>query len=147
MPYKDIEKRRECNNRYVVRHPERVKQSKENYAAANPEKVKESKNKYYHTNKEQERAKCRARYHDGRRIKDWLVKHYETQSCIDCTRVFPYCAMEFDHKGDEPKEFCISQMNTYVASSKNIAKVMKEISKCDFVCACCHKVRTWERLQ
>ncbi len=119
MPYKDIEKKRACGRRW------------------------------YHRNKKLKgyTEKHRRRYYDGKRIKNWLEKQYENQPCMDCGKCFPYCAMEFDHRGDEPKEFCVSQLNSYSASPKNIAIVMKEVSKCDFVCACCHKIRTWKRLQ
>ena len=143
MPYRD----KEYEKKWVKENPEKVKANKKKYVEENGDKVKANALAWYYRNIEQEQAKGRAKYRDGNRIIDWLIEKYEGQPCMDCERAFPYCAMEFDHRGDEPKEFHVSKMNCYVASSKNIAKVMKEIDKCDFVCACCHKIRTWERLQ
>lgn len=56
--------------------------------------------------------------------------------CLDCGLSFPPCAMDFDHVRDT-KVRDISQM-----SLSPWPKVIEEISKCDLVCACCHRIRT-----
>ena len=72
----------------------------------------------------------------------WIKTKYEGLPCMDCKRVFPWCAMDFDHRPEETKEFGIAMMSSYKATPDRISKVMKEISKCDLVCASCHRIRT-----
>lgn len=58
--------------------------------------------------------------------------------CQDCGVKYPHYVMEFDHTGD--KKSNISELASRKASQKQL---WEEISKCDVVCANCHKVRTW----
>lgn len=72
-----------------------------------------------------------------RRLKDYL----SNKKCTDCDnndwRVF-----EFDHINADEKRDSVSRMLFGGYSWKTI---MKEISKCEIVCANCHRVRTVER--
>lgn len=61
--------------------------------------------------------------------------------CMDCNIKYPPYVMDFDHRGD--KKFVIS-MNMARYSLKT---VREEISKCDIVCANCHRFRTYNRLK
>lgn len=82
------------------------------------------------------------------RIKDKRSKlrvHLQTaknKPCMDCGNSYPYFVMEFDHRPDETKLYTISAVNTI----PSMDALIEEISKCDVVCANCHKYRTWERL-
>lgn len=62
--------------------------------------------------------------------------------CADCGRRFPPCAMDFDHRDGEEKIIEVSSLSK--RGSKK--RLMDEIAKCDVVCACCHRVRTFKRL-
>lgn len=62
---------------------------------------------------------------------------------MDCDGVFAWCAMDFDHRPGELKEFRIGGIGGSRATFNGIAKVELEIMKCDLVCACCHRVRTF----
>ncbi len=63
--------------------------------------------------------------------------------CQDCGKIYPPCAMDFDHREGEIKVNSIS----YLARRSSSIKVIKqEIEKCDLVCAVCHRVRTYNRL-
>lgn len=56
--------------------------------------------------------------------------------CFDCKGTFPPYVMEFDHRDPSTKKFTIG-------SSKFGRKDFKdELSKCDLVCANCHRIRT-----
>lgn len=57
--------------------------------------------------------------------------------CADCGGVFPTCSMEFDHRDPTEKVCAISRMTTFSWQA-----VLKEVEKCDIVCACCHRLRT-----
>lgn len=62
--------------------------------------------------------------------------------CADCGQTFHPYVMEFDHRQPELKEFSLGR-----ASFGNFNKIKKELEKCDLVCANCHKLRTYRRLQ
>lgn len=61
--------------------------------------------------------------------------------CIDCKNTFLPCQMDFDHRDDD-KEFDISKM----VSRSSLKRIQEEIDKCDLVCANCHRLRTWKRI-
>lgn len=65
-----------------------------------------------------------------------IIRKEKDKPCRDCGLKFPYCSMDFDHKGD--KKFTISQ----VSSISSEQKLREEIAKCDVVCSNCHRVRT-----
>lgn len=63
-------------------------------------------------------------------------------ACADCRRFFPPICMDFDHRPGRIKLFNISRRRN---SLTPLAKILKEIAKCDVVCACCHRIRTRKR--
>ncbi len=79
------------------------------------------------------------------RVRDWLIKTYGGVPCMDCDGVFQWCAMDFDHRPGEGKEFGIGVISGLKATPERLAKAQKEISKCDLICSNCHRVRTVER--
>jgi hypothetical protein len=78
-------------------------------------------------------------------IRDWLIEKYGGTPCMDCGGVFPWCSMDFDHRPGVCKEFPLGRVSYRKAAPKLIARVEKEIAKCDLVCANCHRVRTRDR--
>lgn len=70
---------------------------------------------------------------------EYITKLRE-QPCLDCNKSFPYYVMQFDHIGE--KSYNVTQL---VTNSWN--KLLKEIEKCEIVCANCHAIRTWKRRQ
>lgn len=48
--------------------------------------------------------------------------------------------MDFDHVGDKA-------FNIATAIDKRWSEIQAEIKKCDVVCANCHRIRTYTRLQ
>lgn len=72
--------------------------------------------------------------------KEWYFSLKE-KPCADCTVSYPYYVMDFDHK--EEKQFNISSSKN--KKLENRSKLLGEISKCDLVCANCHRVRTQKR--
>lgn len=61
--------------------------------------------------------------------------------CKDCGKEYPHYCMDFDHLSN--KEFGISYAITHNWSRE---RVVKEIGKCELVCAICHRIRTYNRL-
>lgn len=86
----------------------------------------------------------RQRYIDNNKkrqeyCREKLFEFLSTQECIDCHEGDPI-VLEFDHRGH--KEHNVSDM-VRLGSWKNM---LKEIAKCDIVCANCHKRRTAKQL-
>ena len=61
-------------------------------------------------------------------------------SCKDCKNKDPR-VLEFDHLGD--KKFNVSRAVS--GSTRAWETILREIEKCDIVCANCHRIRTQER--
>ena len=61
--------------------------------------------------------------------------------CNDCEKFYPYYVMDFDHRPGEQKEFAIGAQN----KSRGKQQLLKEIAKCNLVCANCHRERTYKR--
>lgn len=74
-----------------------------------------------------------------KRHREWLEKRKDVP-CMDCGNKFLTCCMEFDHRPGEVKEFELSSGGHYP-----LVRVEKEASKCDLVCANCHRIRTRNR--
>lgn len=73
-----------------------------------------------------------ARYDEMRKIK--------AGACVDCGQTFPWHVMDFDHRDPKTKTADVSTLvKTYVPWPS----VLAEIEKCDLVCACCHRKRTY----
>lgn len=64
---------------------------------------------------------------------------------MDCSVKYPAYVMDFDHKDGEVKIASVSWLAIHNTSS--FEKLEVEISKCDLVCANCHRKRTFLRLK
>jgi 5-methylcytosine-specific restriction endonuclease McrA len=62
--------------------------------------------------------------------------------CTDCGISFSVVAMDFDHIED--KRFALSYLRRH---GPTITSLLREIDKCELVCANCHRERTWQRQQ
>jgi len=60
--------------------------------------------------------------------------------CTDCKTKYPPHVMQFDHLPQYTKSFTIGQSYHF-----SPARILKEIDKCEVVCANCHADRTWQR--
>lgn len=69
--------------------------------------------------------------------KELIFQYLLSHPCVDCKESDPV-VLEFDHLGD--KSFDISD-----GLMKPLKKFNEEISKCEVVCANCHKKRTAKR--
>lgn len=97
-------------------------------------------------------AKRRAEYAKGgygakkdKRRANWrreFMDAVKNLPCQDCERRYPPECMDFDHRDAELKEFEIG--STYIGFNA-LSKLQREISKCDLVCANCHRIRTAKR--
>jgi hypothetical protein len=79
--------------------------------------------------RKRERAESRTRY---------LIEYFRAHPCADCGESDPL-VLEFDHLRDKRFEV------TNQFASRNWQEILDEISKCEVVCANCHRRRTARR--
>ena len=72
-----------------------------------------------------------------RQLWQYLCEH----PCVDCGEGDPV-VLEFDHLRDK-----VANVSKMANLSRPWAAILEEISKCEVVCANCHRRRTAERLQ
>ena len=75
------------------------------------------------------------------RNKDYIRSVKERSICADCKQSYHYSQMDFDHVDGKKKH----NLARYANSAVSIKTIKEEISKCEVVCANCHRYRTWER--
>ena len=106
------------------------------YAKLQDHRNLEAKRRWYRDNKE------RVLFNNSRsrkEIRQQLSEIKENTPCEDCKHFYPAFVMEFDHvRGD--KKFDIGS-----GMASGIHIIMKEVAKCDIVCANCHRIRTHKR--
>ncbi len=73
-----------------------------------------------------------------------IVEELKRQPCTDCKNNFPSYVMDYDHRDSTAK---LSHVAKLVHDNRSIEFVLREIQKCDLVCANCHRIRTYNRLQ
>lgn len=71
-----------------------------------------------------------------------LIANFKNRPCMDCQGWFEPVQMDFDHRPGEIKLFGLGA--NYCLKWET---VIKEIKKCDVVCANCHRLRTYRRNQ
>lgn len=70
-----------------------------------------------------------------------LYQAFKATPCADCGRTYPHYVMQFDHV----KPGKIGCVATIKGGCKD--RLLKEIAKCEVVCANCHAERTYKRAQ
>jgi hypothetical protein len=69
-----------------------------------------------------------------------LLDQLRSVPCADCGGTFPQCAMDFDHRDAAQKVRGVTRM-----INGSIDRMLAEATKCDIVCANCHRLRTFQR--
>ena len=67
-----------------------------------------------------------------------FVNSFKDNPCMDCKKKYPTYVMDFDHKGN--KDFNLARAGDRRISNE---RILKEIKKCELVCANCHRIRTY----
>ncbi len=94
--------------------------------------------KHYAENKDYYMKKARR---NGKKYAANIDEYKSSTPCLDCGNIFPAECMDFDHVTGK-KEFSIGTKKSYGFSPI----MLKEIEKCELVCANCHRIRTRKRL-
>jgi hypothetical protein len=69
-----------------------------------------------------------------------LLAIIKNRPCLDCAGWFEPCQMDFDHRDESTKYKSVSALWGF-----KLKTIIKEIKKCDLVCANCHRLRTYRR--
>ena len=97
---------------------------------------------HYHKNREANAEKHRlSKTLRMNAIKADVRKLKEETPCMDCGMNYPYYVLDFDHVNGK-KTTHISEM---IQNAGARWKIFSEISKCQIVCANCHRKRTHRR--
>lgn len=70
--------------------------------------------------------------------RNFVINFLKENPCVICGED-DIVVLEFDHTNPENKEFSISRM---ISSGMSILRIQKEISKCQVMCANCHRRKT-----
>ena len=92
---------------------------------------------WYRTNKAKRKAKVRA---DRLSQVEWLDSLKRDKPCGDCGRIYPPYVMEWDHLPGTEKTLVLSDVRRAAHSRE---RILREIAKCELVCANCHRERTF----
>ena len=112
---------------------EKKKQAQYRWKRNHQSQLKEWRRKWYLKNNGRV-AKLKKAY---RAIVITIVNTAKQRPCADCGNQYPPYVMDFDHRDQSTKSFCIGQNK-----SRGALSVSNEIAKCDVVCSNCHRERT-----
>jgi 5-methylcytosine-specific restriction endonuclease McrA len=90
---------------------------------------------YYWRNREREIQRVRAR--QGATVA--LLRDFRKGPCADCGAMFKPNQMDFDHRNPAEKSFRLTEGRAMLMSR---GRLLSELTKCDVVCANCHRIRT-----
>ena len=66
-----------------------------------------------------------------------FISKLKNKPCVDCKGWYEPCQMDFDHRDPKEKVHSISWL-----AHCRLSLLLKEIAKCDLVCANCHRLRS-----
>ena len=146
-------RKREYHKRYYAANREKIiERTKAHYKkrmAEDPDLVRAQLAEYRRKRRAlgldgEQRAASTKRVRDGRaRNREYVRSLKEATPCADCGNHFPHVCMDFDHIGDD-KTHAVARL---VAGARSLDLIKAEIAKCEIVCANCHRIRTFSRLQ
>lgn len=125
-----------CKQQKNIDEFNKNKSKRDGYSGVCRDCQKLYKQAHYVNNKDKVYAAARKRQQELR-DKVWAYKN--DHKCVDCDNSDPR-VLEFDHLGD--KEFNIAGM---ASDGYGWDRILKEIEKCEVVCANCHRIRTMTR--
>ena len=114
-------KRKEYNDRYKQKYPERVKEQDERYRTKHRDELR-TKSSTWQKNKGRENKLRAIQYLGGH--------------CIDCKNEFPPYVYDFHHLDPKIKDTSIARI-----MGRKWEGIVHELDKCVLLCANCHRIR------
>lgn len=104
--------------------------------------MKDRGRNYYHANHDRQLKLALIRRHRAYLEKRSFLIEYKNKPCLDCGIKYPFYVMDLDHRDFKNKVNNVSRMFT---ANWSLEKIKNEASKCDVVCANCHRIRTYKK--
>lgn len=101
--------------------------------------------KYYNDNRARQSELSNLRRIEYRKTRKEFVIKLKDKPCVDCGKKYPHYVMDFDHRSGESKLDSVSHLVNQ--NFLTYEQILKEVDKCDLVCANCHRIRTFTRLK
>jgi hypothetical protein len=118
-------------NDYYMKNKERIKKTNKKWREKNQKRVNEKQKKW----REKNAIKIKKRRSEAWETRHkWVSDYASAKTCLFCGEKDPACLV-FHHRNPEEKEQPVSRM---VSQGCSIAKIQKEIEKCDVLCENCH---------
>ena len=115
MAYKDPSKQKDAQRRWYLKNKIRIlEEQKANRPKANERNIKSRQSK-----------------------RAWINELKESTPCTDCKTSYPARVMDFDHVRGEK----VGNIGMMLSASASWKLLKEEVSKCDIVCANCHRLR------
>lgn len=100
---------------------------------------KEYNKAHYISNKDAYLGRAKA---TNKEYTDWYRSLKDDKECTDCKVRYPYYVLEWDHLPGTEKEMTpANAKRSYTPRTE----LLKELEKCELVCANCHRIRTHKR--
>lgn len=105
----------------------------------NPGDIKAARRRHYEKYRERSIRESSIRtIAQRKKLKEYVNSIKVAAGCTDCRKTFPPYVLDFDHvRGAK-----ISNIAGMVTNGVSIARIDREIAKCEVVCANCHRIRT-----
>ena len=100
--------------------------------------------RYYDENRGRQAGLANKRRREYRESRKEFVTQLKDKPCVDCGQKYPPYVMDFDHRMGETKRGSIA--NLVNQNFLTYSEILAEVTKCDLVCANCHRIRTFTRL-
>ncbi len=101
-----------------------------------PEAQKANQRAHYQAYKHDYKARVAER---RRKVREWLEQYKASLKCLHCPENHPAC-IDLHHRDPSQKDMAISQ----VIGNWSLARLQREVLKCDPLCANCHRKLHWE---
>ncbi len=69
-----------------------------------------------------------------------LVNNYKSKPCMDCGQTYSPWIMDLDHRDRTTKVASVARL---ISDGTQKQIILDELTKCDVVCANCHRQRTY----
>lgn len=133
-----------AHKKYKKNNPEYFQKYNKQYRIENLEHLNEYNAKYREENREYLNAYMREHRKETAIVTKALVNTTKAIPCISCGISYPTYVMDLDHIDRSTKKFNIS---TASGRSHKMSKITNEISKCQVLCANCHRNKSHEEEQ
>lgn len=125
----------EYSRNYYQENKDKIKEKRQSYqkqySERNRDLLRRKSRDHYCNNKHNYTVRQKRMRHDRG---EWLLNFKRNLSCVRCGETHPRC-LDFHHRDPENKLGLVSRM----VKCNSLEKVIAEISKCDVLCANCHR--------